>query len=108
MTNEQFLEELAKSKGLVFFPRDMDVGSRITVETKLLGGETILNDNVLPKFEPWFYKPLNEIEAYFLEGPSRFLKIIENNLCCFVASDKSIVSLKNYFSNVVTSCYLRN
>ena len=80
LSNERFLEELAKSKGLVFFPRDMDVGSRITVETKLLGGETILNDNVLPKFEPWFYKPLNEIEAYFLEGPSRFWKIIENNL----------------------------
>ena len=80
LTNERFLEELAKSKGLVFFPRDMDVGSRITVEAKLLGGETILNDNVLPKFEPWFYRPLNEIEAYFLEGPSRFWEIILNNL----------------------------
>jgi len=80
LSNEQFLEELAKSKGLVFFPRDMDVGSRITVEAKLLGGETILNDNVLPKFEPWFYRPLNEIEAYFLEGPSRFWEIILNNL----------------------------
>ena len=80
LSNEQFLEELAKSKGLVFFPRDMDVGSRITVEAKLLGGETILNDNVLPKFEPWFYRSLNEIEAYFLEGPSRFWEIILNNL----------------------------
>jgi hypothetical protein len=80
LSNEQFLEELAKSKGLVFFPRDMDVGSRITVEAKLLGGETILNDNVLPKFEPWFYRPLKEIEAYLLDGPSRFWREIEKSL----------------------------
>jgi len=80
LTNEQFLEELAKSKGLVFLPRDIDVGSRITVEAKLLGDETILNDNVLPKFDPWFHRPLNEIEAYFLEGPSRFWRIIEGSL----------------------------
>ena len=77
LTNEQFLEELAKSKGLVFFPRDMDVGSRISVEAKLLGGEVALNDNVLPRFEPWFSRPLEEIEEYFLDGPSRFWKIIE-------------------------------
>ena len=42
LSNEQFLEELAKSKGLVFFPRDQDVGSRITTETKLLGGIPIV------------------------------------------------------------------
>lgn len=80
LSNEQFLEELAKSKGLVFFPRDMDVGSRITVEAKLLGCEVILNDHVLPKFEPWFSSPLNEIETYFLDGPSRFWRIIEESL----------------------------
>lgn len=80
LSNEQFLEELARSKGLVFFPRDMDVGSRITVEAKLLGCEVILNDHVLPKFEPWFSSPLNEIETYFLDGPSRFWRIIEESL----------------------------
>jgi hypothetical protein len=78
LTNEQFLEELAKSKGLVFFPRDMDVGSRISVEAKLLGGEVALNDNVLPRFEPWFSRPLEEIEEYFLDGPSRFWRNIES------------------------------
>lgn len=80
LTNEQFLEELAKSKGLVFFPRDMDVGSRITVEAKLLGCEVMLNDHVLPKFEPWFSSPLNEIETYFLDGPSRFWRVIQETL----------------------------
>jgi hypothetical protein len=54
----------------------MDVGSRITVEAKLLGGETILNDNVLPKFEPWYNRPLEEIEQYFLDGPSRFWSVV--------------------------------
>jgi hypothetical protein len=80
LSNEQFLEELAKSKGLVFRPLDIDVGSRITVECKLLLGEPIINDNVLVKFEPWFNGSLQEIEDYFLDGPDRFWRILKENL----------------------------
>lgn len=80
LTNEQFLSELAQSKGLVFFPRDIDVGSRITVECKLLGGEPILNDFVLPKFEPWFNSSIPDIEQYFLDGPSRFWRELDSTL----------------------------
>jgi hypothetical protein len=80
LTNEQFLEELAKSKGLVFFPRDMDVGSRITTETKLLGGNPIVNDQVLHATEAWFNRDVPEIEDYLLDGPSRFWRAIEKSL----------------------------
>ena len=80
LSNEQFLEELAKSKGLVFFPRDMDVGSRITTETKLLGGTPIVNEQVLHATEAWFNKSIPEIEAYLLDGPSRFWREIEKSL----------------------------
>ena len=80
LSNEQFLEELAKSKGLVFFPRDMDVGSRITTETKLLGGTPIVNDQVLHATEEWFNKSIPEIEDYLLDGPSRFWRVIQETL----------------------------
>lgn len=80
LTNEQFLEELAKSKGLVFFPRDMDVGSRITTETKLLGGNPVVNDQVLHASEAWFSRDVAGIEDYLLDGPSRFWRTIEKSL----------------------------
>lgn len=80
VSNEQFLEELAKSKGMVFFPRDIDVGSRTLWECKLLDGIPIINDNVLPQFEPEYTKNTEEIEQYHLEGPTRFWKIIQKNL----------------------------
>jgi len=80
LTNEQFLEELAKSKGLVFQPKDKDVGSRITTETKLLGGNPIVNDQVLHATEAWFSRDIPEIEDYLLDGPSRFWRAIDKSL----------------------------
>lgn len=77
VSNDQFIEELARSRGMVFLPRDIDVGSRTTVEAKLLGLDVVINDHVLPKFEPWFNSPTEEIEAYFLDGPSRFWRVVE-------------------------------
>lgn len=80
LSNEQFLEELAKSKGMVFLPLDLDVGSRTTVECKLLGRELVINDNVLPSKEPWFNSPLLEIEEYFLSGPDRFWNVLKEKV----------------------------
>jgi len=77
LSNEQFLEELAKSKGLVFFPRDIDVGSRIYTESKLLGGTPIVNDNVLHAKEAWINQEISKIEEYLLDGPSRFWRVLE-------------------------------
>lgn len=79
LSNEKFLEELAKSKGLIFFPRDIDVGSRITTECKLLGGEPIVNDFVLHVTEEWFNKSILEIEEYLLDGPDRFWRVLNEN-----------------------------
>lgn len=79
LSNEDFLKQLSSSKGLIFFPRDMDVGSRITIESKLLGREVILNYNVLVQFEPWFSGSLEGIEEYFLDGPMRFWKTIRGS-----------------------------
>lgn len=80
VSNEQFLEELAKSKGMIFFPRDIDVGSRTLIECKLLDCIPVINENVLPQFEPWYSEALSVIEDYFLDGPDRFWRVIESNL----------------------------
>ncbi len=80
LPNEKFLEEIAKSNGLVFFPRDMDVGSRITTETKLLGGTPIVNENVLHVTEPWFNSSVEEIEQYLLDGSDRFWRVVKENV----------------------------
>lgn len=79
LSNEKFLEELAKSKGLVFFPRDIDVGSRITTECKLLGGEPLVNHFVLHVSEEWFNKSIPEIEEYLIDGPARFWRVLQEN-----------------------------
>lgn len=77
LTNEKFLEELAISRGLVFLPLDVDVGSRISSECKLLGGQPIVNDFVLHVKEDWFKKSIPEIEAYLLDGPARFWRQVK-------------------------------
>jgi hypothetical protein len=51
---EKLLEKMAKSKGLIFFPRAADTCPRLVIEAKLLNCELILNDNVQHKDEDWF------------------------------------------------------
>lgn len=77
LTNEQFLEEIAKSRSLIFFPRDNDPGSRITTEAKLLNSNPIVNDFVLHAKEDWYKKSIPEIEVYLLDGPARFWRQIK-------------------------------
>jgi hypothetical protein len=77
LTNEKFLEELAMSRGLIFLPLDVDVGSRITSECKLLGGTPIVNDFVLHVKEDWFKQPIPKIEEYLLDGPARFWRQVK-------------------------------
>lgn len=77
LTNEKFLEELAISRGLIFMPLDIDVGSRITTECKLLGGQPVVNDFVLHVKEDWFKQPVPKIEEYLLDGPARFWRQVK-------------------------------
>ena len=77
LTNEKFLEELAISRGYIFMTRDIDVGSRVVSECKLLGGQPIVNDFVLHVKEDWFKQPIPRIEEYLLDGPARFWRQIK-------------------------------
>jgi hypothetical protein len=76
----QCLEELAKSQGLVFLPRAEDTCPRLVIEAKLLGCELILNDLVQHKDEPWFNKPVPEIEQYLSSRANFFWEEIQNIL----------------------------
>jgi len=51
---EEFLNKLAQSKGIIFFPPGGDTCPRMIIEAKLLGCELILNNNVQHKDEDWF------------------------------------------------------
>jgi hypothetical protein len=51
---QELLKKMAKSKGLIFFPRAGDTCPRMVIEAKLLGCELILNENVQHKDEEWF------------------------------------------------------
>jgi len=53
--HKDLLKKLAKSKGIIFFPRASDTCPRMTMEAKLLDCELILNDNVQHKDEEWFF-----------------------------------------------------
>lgn len=48
------LKKLSESKGIIFLPRGGDTCPRFVIEAKILGCETILNDNVMHKNEEWF------------------------------------------------------
>ena len=54
LTHKETLKKLAKSKGIIFFPKAGDTCPRMTIEAKLLDCELILNDNVQHRHEPWF------------------------------------------------------
>ncbi len=73
VSNDEFIMELASSKGMVFLPLDIDVGSRTLTECKLVGAEPIVNEFVLHAKEDWFNgRSAEDIEAYLLDGPDRF------------------------------------
>lgn len=58
---KQLLNKLARSKGIIFFPKAGDTCPRITIEAKLLDCELILNENVQHKNEPWFQTKENTL-----------------------------------------------
>ena len=54
LEHKELLRKLAKSKGIIFFPRAGDTCPRMTIEARLLDCELILNTNVQHKDEEWF------------------------------------------------------
>jgi hypothetical protein len=68
---KDLLAKMAKSKGLIFFPKAGDTCPRMVIEAKLLGCELILNDNVQHKDEEWF-KTRNSCMQYMRERTDIF------------------------------------
>jgi hypothetical protein len=78
VSNDEFLRLLSSSKGMVFLPLDIDVGSRTKIESLLVGTESITNNNVLPSFEPLILAgKIDDIESWLLDGPMRFWRNVE-------------------------------
>ena len=74
LTPEEFLPVLSKFKGLVFHPMGFDTAPRLTIESKLLGLELDLNENVQHKNEKWFTGNREECLEHLKELPEKFWK----------------------------------
>jgi len=79
---EELLKKLARSKGLILLPPGRDTCPRLAIESKILGCELALNDNVQHKDEEWF-KSKNTIIKHLQSRGSVFWRKIEA-----IASDK--------------------
>lgn len=51
---ETVLDKISRAKGHVYLPRGKDTCPRMIIESKLLGCELVLNENVQHKDEDWF------------------------------------------------------
>ena len=71
LQHKDLLRKLAKSKGLIFFPKGLDTCPRITMEAKMLGCDLILNDYVQHKGEEWFD---GDIEKHILQSRKIFFE----------------------------------
>tara|TARA_R110000824_G_scaffold173148_1_gene351196 strand:- start:39 stop:1670 length:1632 start_codon:yes stop_codon:yes gene_type:complete len=71
LSYDDMLKKLSEHKGLIFHPKGADTCPRIVIETALLGGELLLNDNVQHKDEKWFTETREEMKAY-LSGRAEY------------------------------------
>jgi hypothetical protein len=77
LEHKDLLKKLAKSKGIIFFPRAGDTCPRMTIEARLLDCELILNTNVQHKDEEWFSSKEKTI-PYLRERTNVFWDKIED------------------------------
>jgi len=77
----ELLKKLAESRGLIFLPSGEDTCPRLVIESKLLGCEIVMNDNVQHRYETWF-KDKETIVKYLSQRPDVFWseigKVIDN------------------------------
>jgi len=76
LEHEELLKKLAKSKGIIFFPRAGDTCPRMTIEARLLDCELILNTNVQHRNEEWFSDKESTLQ-YLKERTTIFWNKIE-------------------------------
>ena len=80
LKHQELLAKLAKSKGIIFFPKAGDTCPRMTIEAKLLNCDLILNANVQHKDEPWFENRETTLD-YLRERTESFWNGIEKISC---------------------------
>jgi hypothetical protein len=69
---QEMLNKFAKSRGFIFLPRGADTCPRTAIEAKLLGCETIFNDNVQHKDEEWFNGDVKKTWNYLRSRTNEF------------------------------------
>ena len=93
LEHKELLNKLAKSKGIIFFPKGGDTCPRMTIEAKLLECDLILNDNVQHKDEPWFKDRETTLE-YLRQRTEVFWSEIEKVAHKEISIPKAIVDGK--------------
>lgn len=68
----EFLEKLSTFKGLVFRPAGHDTCPRVVIESKLMGLECRMNENVQHKDEDWFSGSIEQAEEYMKTRATSF------------------------------------
>jgi len=76
LEHKELLKKLAKSKGIIFFPKAGDTCPRMTIEARLLNCNLILNTNVQHKDEEWFSNKESTLD-YLKQRTSIFWDEIE-------------------------------
>ena len=104
LEHKELLEKLAKSKGIIFFPKAGDTCPRMTIEARLLDCKLILNTNVQHKDEEWFSNKESTLE-YLKQRTNIFWNEIEKAAqeCLKLPKDKTNDSLAKF--NIVVPFY---
>lgn len=76
MSYDVFLQELAKSYGLIFRPSDSDTCPRVVIESYLLGLQLKLNNHVLHKDESWACGSIEDCDKYLRTRASYFWELV--------------------------------
>jgi|TARA_E500000305_G_scaffold94411_1_gene83358 hypothetical protein len=86
ISHKELLRKLARSRGLIFFPKAGDTCPRMVIEAKLLNCDLILNENVQHVGESWF-ETRDSCFNYLRERTSSFWNSLEEEIGCLPSSE---------------------
>jgi hypothetical protein len=72
LSYRDMLKKFSTSKGFISLPRGMDTCPRTFIEAKLMGCETVGNENIQHREETWFSGSKREILGYLRSRPFEF------------------------------------
>lgn len=126
LPQDLFLEEIAKSENIIFFPTWIETFSRVAVEARILNCKLILNNFVGVMHEPFFEKKGLELLEYIKDKrtviKSLYSKIIEQQLSqrdffkSFEKPKATIITtfynskkyMKNFMESIIKQSYFYN